>query len=71
MKLEAAIRMGAGNVPELSQFLLEREMWSQFGTRMSPEQADDWPWRKVEDYHLIISLIRREEQARMTRARAS
>jgi hypothetical protein len=55
--------MGTSPPPELEEFLVEREFFRELGwTRGVP--LGDQPHKRVEDYSLFISMIRREEQAR-------
>jgi hypothetical protein len=57
--------MGTQGPPELGEFLTDREFWQQLG--WSREYRLSRPHQQVEDYALIISMIRREEQARASR----
>lgn len=58
--------MGTEGPPELTQFLVERELYRELGwTDGIP--LGERPWKQVEDYSLFISAIRREEQVRAHR----
>lgn len=57
--------MGSQGPPELDEFLADREFWKELG--WSREYRLSRPHRQVADYALIISMIRREEQARASR----
>ena len=58
--------MGTEGPEVLQDFLMEQEFWQRLG--LSREALEDRPHREVADYSLIITLIRREEQARQRRA---
>jgi len=60
--------MGTEGPPELTQFLLERELYRELGWT-DGLAAGARPWKQVQDYSLFISAIRREEQARASRRR--
>ncbi len=57
--------MGTPGPEVLHDFLVEREFWQQLG--LTREALRDRPWREVEDYALIIQMIRREEAAQANR----
>jgi len=59
--------MGSEGPPELQEFLADREFFKELG--WTAEYRRTRPLRQVEDYALIISMIRREEQARANRHR--
>jgi hypothetical protein len=59
--------MGTPGPEELGEFLIQQEMWQRFGA--TSRDLENWPRRKVDDYALIIQLIRREEAARARRPR--
>ena len=55
--------MGTEGPPELTQFLLERELYRELGWTDGLGLGAR-PWKQVDDYALFISVIRREEQIR-------
>lgn len=57
-----AVRMGTAGPPELQEFLVDREFYRELG--WSAEYRKSRPLRQVQDYAAIISVIRREEEAR-------
>jgi hypothetical protein len=59
--------MGTEGPPELQEFLTDREFFRELG--WTPEYRKSRPRKQVEDYALMISMIRREEQARANRRR--
>ena len=58
--------MGTEGPPVLQDFLMEQEFWRRFGA--TSQDLENWPHRKVTDYSLIITLIRREEDAQQRKA---
>lgn len=59
--------MGTAGPPELQEHLADKAFWEELGWTREYRKAQ--PLREVRDRLLIISLIRREEQARSRRGR--
>lgn len=54
--------MGTAAPEVLHDFLVEQEFWQRLG--LTREALRHRPWREVDDYALIIQLIKREEHRR-------
>lgn len=55
----------ADDVPSLSSFLMEMEMFKRLGLRR--EDLLQRPVQEIKDYCFFISMIQREEQAQQAR----
>lgn len=63
-KVSAAFRLGTpvDDVPSLSTFLMEMEMYKRLGLRR--EDLLNRPAQEIKDYSFFISMMQREESAR-------